>query len=240
MSIRLILVCLTVLIFAANPSSGTASEPLVISQIEGNNIIVRIGRAVATKLYASASIPVVFEDYPGKRSVANANNGVTDGELLRSRRASQMYPNLVRVDVPVVTDELAAYTINVEGAIKSPGALGKFVIGFRRGSTIPTKLTEGMSRIQINSFAQGVQLLEQGRIDILLYFRMAATIMLRENFPDSKIRRISDRLIEVPLYHYLHKRNKHLVPIFETKLRQLISSGEHKKIVATVNLDTGN
>ena len=176
-------------------------------------------------------LQISFVDYPGKRSVVTANSGATDGELVRSKRASELYENLVRVEFPVITDEMAAFSIDVKGPIDSPEALKDFVIGFRRGSTIPTKITDGMSRIEFDSIGQGIRLLENKRIDIMLYFRIPAIYALRNDYPQSKIRKISENLIEVPLYHYLHKRNRHLAPKIEKALRQVISSGEREKIV---------
>jgi len=91
-----------------------------------------------------------------------------------------------------------------------------------------------MSRIQFDSLEQGIRLLENNRIDIMLYFGIPATAAIREIYPHSKIRKISENFIEVPLYHYLHKRNQHLAPKIEKALRRLVSSGERDKIIASI------
>ena len=219
------------LFFVISAGNVFAEEKLVISAIEGGRILTRISKAIIEKTYASAGLQPVFVDYPGKRAVVSANNGVTDGELIRSWRAGLLYENLVRVEIPVVTDEMAAYSIDVKGPIASPEALMGFTIGFRRGSTIPTKITEDMTRIQFDSLEQDIKLLESKRIDIMLYFRIPATVAIRKNYSQSKIRKFSESFIEVPLYHYLHKRNRHLAPKIQKALRRLVSSGERDKII---------
>jgi ABC-type amino acid transport substrate-binding protein len=219
------------LFFVVSAGSVYASEKLVISAIENGTVLTRICKAILEKTYGSAGLQIEFVDYPGKRAVAAANNGITDGELVRSKRAELLNENLVRVEFPVITDEMAAFSINVKGPITSPEALKGYTIGFRRGSAVPAKITEGTSRIQFDSFEQGIRLLENKRIDIMLYFKIPATVEIRDKFPNSKIHRISENLIMIPLYHYLHKRNRHLAPKIEKALRRLVSSGERDQII---------
>lgn len=216
------------LVFVCSAGNVYASEKLVISAIEGGSVLIRISKAIVEKAYTLAGLQVAFVDYPGKRAVVSANNGVTDGELVRSKRAGLLYENLVRVEFPVITDEMAAYSIDVKGPINSLEALSGYTIGFRRGNTILTKITEGMPRIEIKNIEQGIRLLENKRIDIMLYFKIPATDAFRRNFPHTKILKISESFIEVPLYHYLHKSNQHLAPKIEKALRRLESSGERK------------
>lgn len=225
---------LILLVVAAYSHHAAAKDKLTISAIEGGSIFVQVGKAVMTKVYKDAGLEVSFVDLPGKRAVVNANDGVTDGELFRSIRASKLYENLVRLEPAAVTDEFAAYSVNVDGPINSVKELGQYSVAYRRGSTIPTKLTEGMRRFELDSFAQGVKLLQSKRIDVMLYFKIPTTFNLRHKFSGSKIRRISDKLIVVPLYHYLHKRNKHLVPRLETALRHILDSGERDRIIDAV------
>ena len=77
------------------------------------------------------------------------------------------------------------------------------------------------------------------RIDILLHFSISVTETLRSNYPEAPVRMISDGLVEVPLYHYLHKRNKHHMPKLELVIRQMIASGERNRLVEAVLMKRG-
>ena len=239
MKIGKILIGLFLLAAVATYQRAAADEKLTISAIEGNGILIQVGKAVLVKTYQDAGLGVSFRDYPGKRAVFNANDGVTDGELLRSKRASKLYKNLIRLEPAAITDEFAAYSVNVAGPIVSTKDLARYSIVYRRGSTIPTKVTEGMRRFEIDRFEQGIKLLQSGRVDVMLYFRIPTSYNLKHKFPSTNIRRISDKLIIAPLYHYLHRRNKHLTPRLEAALRHIVASGERDKIVDAVVANGG-
>jgi hypothetical protein len=228
-----------VLFAALVPQHAAAQQKLTISTIEGGSIFVQVGKAVMTKVYKDAGLEILFVDLPGKRAVVNANKGVTDGEMFRSTRAAKLYKNLIRLEPAAVTDEFAVYSVNVGGPINSVKELGQYSVAYRRGSTIPTKVTAGMRRFELDSFEQGVKLLQSNRIDVMLYFKIPTTFNLQHSFPGTKIRRISEKLIVVPLYHYLHKRNKHLVPRLEAALRRILDSGERDRIVEAVVANGG-
>ena len=213
------------------PNQVLASEKLVVSAIEGSSILIRIGKEVMTSAYGRIGKQIEFLDLPGKRAVVMANKGGSDAELIRSIRASKVYPNLIRIPVLVVSDEMAAYSINNNKKISSPKDLAPFVTGFRRGSTIPTKMTKGMNFIEFDSLKQGIDMLKRKRIDIMLYFKTSLDSVVNGNNFDSQIHQISDKLRVIKLYHYVHKRNKHLVPSLEKALKEMTKSGEKQSII---------
>ena len=223
-----------ILILASAPSASVAGETLVISAIEGNANLTRISKAVLREVYARAGLKVQFMDLPGKRSVVSANDGITDGENIRSKRASSLYPNLRRIDIPVVTDEIVAFSKRIAGPIKSIVDMDGLRVGFRRGSIIQTKMMGTRSWAEFDSIDSGVQMLEHGRLDIMLYFRYSAVKFMRDNYPRTLIRPISEKLRIVKLYHYLHKRNQHLVPRLKQILQRMAESGRQQEIVNAV------
>jgi polar amino acid transport system substrate-binding protein len=220
---------LSVFIFGQN--QVVAAEKVVISTIEGGGILPKIAKEIMARAYARTGKQVEYLNLPGKRAVMTANKGGSDAELVRSIRASKIYKNLIRVPGVVVTDEMVAYAVSVEKKISSPEDLAPFITGFRRGSTIPTKMTKGMNFVEFESLEQGIKMLERKRIDIMLYFRIPADLTINSKFSGSNIRQISDKLRVVKLYHYVHKRNKDFVPGLENALKEMDANGEKKAII---------
>jgi len=65
-----------------------------------------------TEAFRRLGFGFVYEVYPLKRCSAMADAGAVDGEPGRIRDYNQMYPNLIRVEEPVLTTVYLAFSTN--------------------------------------------------------------------------------------------------------------------------------
>ncbi|MBT3764796.1 MAG: transporter substrate-binding domain-containing protein [Rhodospirillaceae bacterium] len=209
---------------------ASAAETLTISYIQPGSFTIDIVLEILKKAYGRAGIGLKFLPFPGKRLVMTADSGDTDGEAARSTRATKLYPNLRRLSTPIFTAEIVAFSKDVKGPIATFSDLKPYIVGYRRGATMQSKLSQGRQKVELEPIQQGFRMMELGRLDIIIHFRYSGIKVLKEEFPGTKIKLISGSLRSVPLYHYLHKSKKHLIPKLDGVLKEMQKSGELNRI----------
>ena len=75
------------------------------------------------------------------------------------------------------------------------------------------------------------KLLDSGRIEVAIAVRNAGIIELQKSFKDSGIKIIGKPLHSAPLFHFLHRKNKHLIAKLDRVLQEMRNSGELETLV---------
>lgn len=151
---------------------------------------------------------------PGLRSLAMANSGVVDGELIRIRSVSNDYPNLLLVPVPLIHASVGLYTHRRHAeSTQSWQNFSATRFAAVKGMMLLEKLPEKFAATPI-IYAQGYQqavhqviadradltLLPSGYVDRLLDRQEAAELVL-----------LQPPLPPAEGFLHLHKRHEHLV-----------------------------
>ena len=205
-----------------------AAGTLTFSSIQGS-INCLISERVVREAYQRMGFEVIVKQFPAKRALVSSNEGKTDGELQRIPGINKKYPNLIMVPVPVNTLDGIVYTR--EGALSVNGwqSLKPYKIGIRRGIKFSEKGTMGMDRSFVNTNDELFSLLKMGKVDLVVISRVNGLNMSRR-LNIAGIKALDQPIESYPLYHYLHQKNKHLVPQLTAVLENMEKEGVIKKI----------
>lgn len=223
-----LVLCLCSLILLAQHS---VSDEVRISTFEHDTIQVDVSIKVITKLYQRLGFNMTLVRFPGKRSLVEANQGRVDGELIRVKAASKLIPNLVRI--PTEVGRLKGMALTKAGkpqVIGMGGLIGKKV-GILRGVELTERITQNLPRVVMNSISSLFQSLLLERVDVIIFPELDAEEYIRVNELSDEVVINTVPIIEVPLYHFIHKSKPDLIQKMTKLLEKLESSGELDAII---------
>ncbi|MBL7004147.1 MAG: transporter substrate-binding domain-containing protein [Gammaproteobacteria bacterium] len=173
-------------------------------------------------VYQRAGLKAKFISIPHKRSVASANEGVVDGDVGRNPVIEKKFKNLRRVNVAVSESLGSVYTIKDSIRTYDSDMLKKYNVGYVHGVRWVKKKMEGIKATTVKTYPQLVKMLLEGRIDIAIGtdISMDAAIKKVANEED-KIRKLTPKANRSPTYHFVHKKNSHIIPALEKALKEL-------------------
>lgn len=221
MKIKVLLILFFLLYF---PFSLFATQTLVITSVNHSQIS-KVTQPILIEAYKRLGIDVSFEYYPAKRSLHLANEGkYFDGELHRIKGLEKRYPNLVYV--PVVIFRLEAIVISKKVRFKVDGweSVRPFMIGIRRGVIFALNGTRDMNRTILNSNERLFSMLNGNRFDIIIASRINASKFFAEE-KNKKLMVLEPPIESYNMYHYLNKKNAHLLPKLTKVLQDMENEG---------------
>ncbi|WP_426416490.1 substrate-binding periplasmic protein [Aestuariirhabdus sp. LZHN29] len=185
---------------------------------------------VMEKVYARLNLALEPVPLPGKRALQASNSGDVDGELLRISAIKQRYSNLVQVPESYLMMQGMVFSRAGLPPMSRWQDLAPYRVGVVRGVHYSREGTEGMNRIVASDVPQLFDLLDRGRVDLIVTAKLNGAIeMLRR--PEASFVLHPIPLFEEPLYHFLHREHRALVPGLDREIRALKSSGELERWV---------
>ena len=182
------------------------------------------------RAYRALGLKLKVECFPGKRALYKSNQGQTDAELNRVKLSGTSYPNLIRVPEAIFKVRGMAYVWDKNLAVRSKQDLRGHRVGIVRGIKWVTEFTEGLSPKNVSTAYDLFKLLAQQKIDIALEADFTGHEALK-SFSDRGIDIVGNPMIELPVYHYVHKKNRHLVEPLNRELEKMNRLGEIDKII---------
>jgi len=219
------LVTLLTLLVMAGPVYGQQS--LVLSSTR--NLLAVVSGKVLTEAYQRLGIKVHIDTFPAGRSLIMSNNGDVDGEVYRVKGIEKTYENLVMVPVAVNKVEVVVFTKGVTFSVTGWDSLKPYTIGIRRGTKLVEKGTKGMTVKSVTKIEQLFLKLDLGRNDVIVSSRLAGLKAMKE-LDIKGIRLLEPPIATKNVYHYLHKKNAHLLPGIKKVLQDMESEGRIKAI----------
>ena len=211
--------------------SGSAQEPLVFSGIE-NSSYSTISERVMREAYGRMGLEVEFSSLPAARALMVANSGKVDGELYRIKNIHLKYENLIMISVPIGIMEGVAITTNPELTLKSWQSLEPYRVCIRNGVKFAEAGTKEFEVDVSNSNDQLFAKLGRNRCDVIVLARLTS-IALALDFEKKMQTPVQYHVVQTyPLFHYLHKKNKYLVPVLTEVLKAMENDGTITKIRA--------
>lgn len=193
----------------------------------GFNVLeAKLLKNILKEVSKRAGFKLDFQILPNKRSLINANSGINDGEAARIEKISNMYPNLLKVDVSMHSIDIVVIT-KKKLLIKKISDLKKYQIGIIRGLKITEEIAAGLDTnkvIKATDYKSLVRMLTLGRIDAIIVNKLGAYTDLKE-FKNETFYLWSKPIISPKLYTHLNKKNKSLIPKFEKAYRSMIKDG---------------
>lgn len=234
----LIMTTLFLLLF---PESPQAVDKIVFANgLPENSFRVKWYKLVYPEAFRRLGMEFELKQYPMKRGPYLVNRGNLDGELGREGNFNTMYPNLLRVDEPLWTGRMIAYTTDKKIKLNNWESLRntKFRVDYRRGvKKCEENLTKVVRPDNLESVAddvQGLKKLLAKRIDIYVGIESIIDHLLKTTeFSASSVNK-AGVMDESKIYAFLHKKHEKLVPKLGAVFKAMKEEGlfEHYDILA--------
>ena len=165
---------------------------------------------------------------PPERGLINANEEIVDGEVNRIAGIEKKYKNLLRVPEKIRDSDFCVLSKNAN-IINKPEELNNHVVGYIKGWKIYEKMmSESSNVIAASSPQQLFRLLKVNRVDAVLYVCLQGKILA--NQLDIKgVKVLKPLLKQRPMFLYLHKKHKALVPRLAQALKDIKQEGLYTK-----------
>jgi len=176
-----------------------------------------------SKAYALMGYQIEVIKLPAKRALYQAKNDSTiDGELLRVENAEQWLPNHIRIPVPIVNIEVAAYVKNFQVDISGWQSLSPYKLGSVRGFIAIEKHISKYNTTFVTETGQVMEMLELGRIQIGVIPRIIGDEMLKHG-KYKGITSLDKNVYSTQLFHFIHSKHKALVPEFISAIKLVLA-----------------
>ena len=227
--------CLIILVLITmitlRPFGALATEPLVFTGIE-NSSYSTISERVMREAYGRIGIEAQFTGLPAARALVVANSGRVDGELYRIKNVHLKYPNLIMLPVPIGIMEGIAITTDPEISLEGWEGLGSHNVCVRNGVKFAEAGTKNIEVHIANSNELLFRMLANGRCEVIILARLTS-IALAQEFVWQENKPVHYHLLQTyPLFHYLHQKNRHLVPGLTAVLEEMEKEGRIAEIRA--------
>lgn len=186
---------------------------------------------IISHIFKALEIQIQINHLPSARSIENVDIGLDDAEYARIKGLSQNHKNIRIVDEKLIDFEFTAFSKNPEIEIHGWDSLSAYNVAFMRGWKIYEKnVTRTKSLLIVPSEKEMFQLLENGRVDIILYERLRGFSYMRDNTL-SGIYRLVQPLSTRGMYIYVNRRHIALIPKIEAALRKFKASEQYQDII---------
>jgi polar amino acid transport system substrate-binding protein len=203
---------------------------LIISAI-ANEQTHELAKEVVRVAYEKMGMDVKFMDLPARRGLEWANSGKTDGDLARIDGTDKKFTNLIKILTPVTQFKGVVFTKNIEQNIRSWEDLKGLSVGIIGGIRYSDIGTKGLDRVIAKDMVQLFILLSKERIDVAVAVLDAGKIEINRHHREAKLHVIGQPLFSASLFHFVHKKNRDLVPLLGSVLQEMEESGEISKIL---------
>lgn len=193
-----------------------------IGAMHGNPLNT-LGVTILTEAYAELGITIELVALPSPRSMELAHRGLLDGELGRIDGVTDMYPNLLKVNWPLIHLDTVAITSQPTLRFGDTPDLLAYRLGIVRGALINEHVTFNASQtVEVTRSEQLIRMLHTQRIDLAIMPRSVALLLLKQ---DPELRILEPSLGVHPIHHYLHRRHHALIPELQRVLHTMFEKG---------------
>jgi polar amino acid transport system substrate-binding protein len=215
-------------------SHPVLAKEITIATFEYETEQVNSAINVMTEIYQNIGYDMTLIRFPSKRSLVEANAGLTEGELFRIKGVEKYYPNLVRL--PHAMGILKAMALTRAGEPKIVNILGlrDKKVGILSGLEYTKILTKGLDREVPNSIDSLFAILLAGRVDVIIFPKLDGQKYIKTHQLKDKINISDQPLIEIPLYHFLHKDSSAALEKLSKEMTEMKNSGALDKLIERV------
>lgn len=222
-----------------DPALAQAPGPVVLGTARpDDNYVGRFLNRIFIEAFRRMDVPLEIRVAPTSRLSVMAENGEIDGELVRARAYGDAYPNLVRVEAPVVDIVFALWAARPDvrlarlADLPDSGLSANYARGVL-GCENALKPLLPPDRLAIaNNTEQALAMLQEKRVDLhcnldFTVLPLAASAAFRDRLKLHKVLELGE---PTALYPYLHRRHAALAPRLATTLRQMREAGDIERL----------
>ncbi|EWH09916.1 hypothetical protein DS2_10732 [Catenovulum agarivorans DS-2] len=178
------------------------------------------------RAYANLGIEVEYLVQPNRRAIDSSNRGKFDGEMLRVDGVEHLFPNLIKIPVPLCAIKSVMLAGNHVSATTIE-ELKTYHFGIILGFIDQERYVKqhNITATKLVKYDRLFDMLELGRVDVIfLPLTQAHQWLTDEKKKHFKFLKNFNR--DLYLYHYLHKKHKHLLSDVTQQLRVLEQNGQ--------------
>lgn len=220
---------------AGAPALAQAPASVVLGTARpDDNFVGRFLNRIFIEAFRRLDVPLEIRVAPTSRLSVMADTGEIDGELVRARAYGDAYPNLVRVEAPVVDIVFALWAaqpdVRLARLADLPGS--RLSVNYARGvlgceNALKPILPPDHLTVA-NNTEQALAMLQQRRVDLhcnldFTVLPLAASAAFRDKLKLYKVLELGE---PTALYPYLHRRHVALAPRLAATLRQMREAGD--------------
>ena len=162
---------------------------------------------------------------PGERALQMVNSGQYFGDVMHGAGMELIYPNLVRVPVPLLDIDVRVFTYGHTLAIADWAGLKPYRVCIRRGIKMVERATAGMDNVlAVSQYEFIFNMLKMGHCEVAVLPRSAW--LEAQRLQINGLREQDTPLQLWPSYHYVYKSHAELVPALSAQLRKMRESGD--------------
>jgi len=221
------------IIFILLSTSAEGKTYIITTFAKGG--LLEIGQIYIKEAYKRIGMNVKFMYLPAERALLSSNNGEVDGEIFRIDNVNKVYTNLLKVPTSFINAQHVAFSKILNIQIDGFKSLRPYRVGFNRGMKIAEQNMKGFPRLYpYSKIKQVFLMLNLERIDIVIAERITGlSYVKRLNLEGIKV--LNNPLSDVPLFHYLHKKNWDLIPKLDAVFKDMKKEGVLNKIMKEYN-----
>ncbi|MFV0347910.1 MAG: substrate-binding periplasmic protein [Halodesulfovibrio sp.] len=179
---------------------------------------------IVTEAYRRIGADIELVTLPGERALVMANRGEVDGELARVPLIGELYPNLLPVPVPIGTYDGVVFAHDSVPPVQGWEDLRKYRIGVEIGVKFAETGTKGMDVMSFGDRRKLFEMLELGRIDVVVHLRETGEAELRV-LGIKDVHAQKTPLTTLVMYHYVHRKHADLIPLLTKALKDMEQDG---------------
>jgi len=200
-------------------------EPLVISTIEGSPVS-EICSLILRDIYSQAGLELIIIPMPAARATIESTTGKIDGESHRVEAYGDIHRELLIIPQSYYSIDTHLFTQRGHpDRDKRVDELGDYIFAILKGVRQSQELTSGLPRVQVfESSEVMIRFLMLGRADFAILSRLHGMEIIEKLGAENLIP-VEPPLVKTLLFHYVHQKNAHLIPLLERTIREMRLSG---------------
>jgi polar amino acid transport system substrate-binding protein len=214
------LILLLILLWST-PALSDSNKVIHLSQGSGlgtAGFLYKVQLAIL-KSYQNLGYKTEVHSFPGLRALSLTEHGKFDGDMMRIKEVSNYYPHLIPVPVPLITGPVKLYyrasKFNDQYKFSK-----KDVVGFFQGTILVKVMSEKLNFLEAPSYESLEKIFLLGRVDAFLSSAAIESVKVRKMIKSGVIK--SRVLREIELFHFVHKKNEHLIPLLVEEFKKTI------------------
>ena len=208
-----------------------------------NSGMGQVQQMIIKELYSRLGYEVEILELPGSRALDMSNAGLSDGEVARVPMILKKFKNLIMIPTPLHEIHIAAFVKEENKSFKilNYDDLAKYNVVTMRGykTVEETFIKKNMKLNVVSNYDQIFLTLNSNRYDvgILTYLDGLNTL---KNLKMTNIKVMKPFITNIPVYHFIHKKHKELVPEISKMLKDMKDRGVLKEILQKITKDLEN
>ncbi|BCS89382.1 substrate-binding periplasmic protein [Pseudodesulfovibrio sediminis] len=217
-------------LFMVLPAQGNTA--LVFSTADDQDIArSKSINAVLAECFKRMGISITIKTGPSKRTIFDANEGVVDGNFVRTKGISNEFTNLIRIPEPLGENIIVAFSRDSHIKIEGWESLLPYHVAWVRGwCDCNSSLSKAWRTNELNNEKLLFTFLKEGRADVGIFGLEAGQQILKRMHIDT-VSPILPPIVKRELFLYLNTRHAALVPHVVDTLRTMKEEGTYQAIL---------